>query len=255
MSLVLLEKQAAVATMTINRPDHHNSLDLDTSKALDAAAREIESDAAISVVILQGAGRAFCGGGDIFAFADHMDDLETYVRALLEVQNRFVLRMARMPKITIAAVHGSAAGAGLSLAAMCDMCVADEKARFVPAFAAIGLSPDSGGTFGLARAVGTRRALRLFLAERSFSAAEAEAWGLVTKIADSGRVADEARKLAEDIAAKGPDAVSNTKRLMGRLDNGVLEDQLHHELESIVRCMKKESFRHAVNAFTRKGAD
>jgi len=136
---------------------------------------------------------------------------------------------------------------------MCDMCVADEKARFVPAFAAIGLSPDSGGTFGLARAVGTRRALRLFLAERSFSAAEAEAWGLVTKIADSGRVADEARKLAEDIAAKGPDAVSNTKRLMGRLDNGVLEDQLHHE--SIVRCMKKESFRHAVNAFTRKGAD
>lgn len=254
MSLVLLETREAVATLVINRPNQHNSLDLETSRALEAAARQIESDPAIGAVILRGNGRAFCGGGDIFAFADHMDDLEAYARELLEVQHRFILRLARMPKITIAAVHGSAAGAGLSLAAMCDMCVAEENVRFVPAFAAIGLSPDSGGTFGLARAVGTRRALRLFLAERSFSAIEAEAWGLVTQLAKPGEAEQEAQRLGGQIAATGAEAIANTKRLLGRLDSGILEDQLHHELESIVRCMKTERFREAVRSFTNRSA-
>ncbi|MCW0200086.1 enoyl-CoA hydratase-related protein [Sphingopyxis sp.] len=252
MSLATLETRGPVATITINRPGHHNALDLETAQALEAAAREVAADAQISVVLLRGAGRAFCGGGDIFAFAEHMDDLEAYVRELLAVQHRFILRIARMPKIAIAAVHGSAAGAGLSLAAMCDMCVAEEDVRFVPAFASLGLSPDSGATFGLARAVGTRRALRLFLAERSFSAIEAEAWGLVTKLADRGQAVAEAERLADRIAATGPDAIANTKRLLGRLDTGILEEQLHNELESIVRCMKTESFRSAVRSFTEK---
>lgn len=252
MSLAILETRGPVATITINRPDHHNALDLEAALALEAAAREVAADARVGVVILRGAGRAFCGGGDIFAFAEHMNDLEAYVRELLAVQHRFILRLARMPKIVIAAVHGSAAGAGLSLAAMCDMCVAEEDVRFVPAFAALGLSPDSGGTFGLARAVGTRHALRLFLAERSFSATEAEAWGLVTKIVARGHVIEEAAQLADRIAATGLEAIANTKRLLGRLDTGILEDQLHNELESIVRCMKTDSFRSAVRSFTEK---
>lgn len=252
MDRILLEKRGAVATIVINRPDQHNSLDLETAMALEAAARDVASDAAIGAVILRGAGRAFCGGGDIFAFAAHMDDLPSYVRDLLDAQNRFVMRLARMPKVTIAAVHGSAAGAGLSLAAMCDMCVAEADVRFVPAFASLGLSPDSGATFGLARALGTRRALRLLLAEQSFSAVEAEAWGLVTKIAASGQGIAEAERLADRIAETGMEAIANTKRLLGRFDIGALEDQLHNELESIIRCMDTDRFRAAVRSFTEK---
>lgn len=252
MDLILLEKRGAVATIVINRPDQHNALDLETARALEAAARDVASDSNIDALILRGTGRAFCGGGDIFAFAAHMDDLQAYVRALLDAQNRFVLHLARMPKITIAAVHGSAAGAGLSLAAMCDMCVAEEDARFVSAFASLGLSPDSGATFGLARAVGARRALRLLLAERSFSAVEAEAWGLVTRIAGPGQASQEAERLAERIVGTGTQAIANTKRLLGRPGISTLEEQLHDEMESILRCMNSDSFRAAVRSFTEK---
>jgi enoyl-CoA hydratase/carnithine racemase len=252
VSLAAVDKRGAIATITINRPDQHNALDLATSRALEAAAHDVETDKDILVVILCGAGRAFCGGGDIFAFAEHLDGLEAYAREALEVQHRFILSLARMPKITLAAVHGSAAGAGLSIAAMCDMCVAEEDARFVPAFASLGLSPDSGGSFGLARAVGARRALQLFLAKRSFSAAEAEAWGLVTSIANRGEVMAVAKNLALDLVAIGSEAIAGTKKLIGDLDAQELEVQLRSELEGIIRCMRTQAFGEAVRSFTNK---
>lgn len=252
MSVILLEKRETVATITLNRPDNQNAFNLELAQALDRAAQDVASDPRIGVLIVRGAGRAFCGGGDIFAFAEHMDDLSNYIRELLNTQHRFLLQLARMPKVTIAAVHGSAAGAGLSLAAMCDMCVAEEDVRFVPAYAKLGLSPDGGGTFGLARAVGTRRALRLFLAEPSFTAAEAESWGLVTRIAAPGQGLAEAERLAGQIAGIGTEAVAGTKRLLARLDAGELESQLEEELECLLRCMDNARFREAVRAFTQK---
>lgn len=254
MPPVLLEKQGAVATIVLNRPGSRNALNLDLATALADTARGLADDPAIRVVILRGEGQAFCGGGDIFSFAEHMDDLAAHIRALLTALHRFLLEMARMPKLTIAAVHGSAAGAGLSLAAMCDLCVAEEDVRFVPAYAKLGVSPDGGGTFGLARAVGTRRALRLFLAERSFSAAEAEAWGLVTRLAAPGEGIAEAQRLAAELAGIAPEAAANTKRLLGRMDGGDLEGHLHDEMESIIRCMDTEGFREAVRSFAAKKA-
>lgn len=254
MGWALVEKREAIATIIINRPDQHNALDIRTAEALEAAARDVAADDDISVVILRGAGRAFCSGGDVVGFAENMDNVEAHVRALLEVQHRFILTMTRMPKISIAAVHGSAAGAGLSLAAMCDMCVAEEDVRFVPAFASLGLSPDSGGTFSLSKAVGSRRALQLFMARRSFSAIEAHDWGLVTSIAPTGDVAVEAERLAETLVATGPQAIAETKRLISKLDASALEDQLGEELESIVRCLKTPRFQSAVRAFMARKA-
>lgn len=249
MSIVLVEKNREIASITLNRPEYQNAINLDMAIMLDEVAREISLDPAIQVVIVRGAGRAFCAGGDIFSFAQHFDDLSSYIRQLLTAHHRFLTQIARMPKLTIASVHGSAAGAGMSLAAMCDMCVAEEGAKFVPAYAKLGVSPDGGGTFGLGRAVGPRRALKLFLADRAFSAKEAETWGLVTKLAAADQLDMETRKLAEQLVATGEDAVSNTKRLLGKLQNGDLDDQLSDEMESLLRCMDTARFQNSIREF------
>src|SRR5216684_3736386 len=136
----------------------------------------------------------------------------------------FNTTLRRMPKIVLASVHGSAAGAGLSLAFVADLCIAAEDARFTPAYAKLGVSPDGGGTVGLAASVGPRRALQIFLAEDSFSAAQAYDWGLVA-----------------------------TKALIHRAHVTPIEQQLDAERDAIIDCMHTDEFRVAVKKFTSKG--
>lgn len=252
MTIVQLQRSGTIATITMNKPTSRNALDLEMARMLVDAVDEIASDTSIRAIILRGNGPAFCVGGDIRAFEDNLENLATYIRELLETMHRFLTTLARSPKVSIAAVHGCAAGAGLSLAAMCDMCVAEEDAQFVPAFAKLGLSPDSGGTFGLARAVGIRRALQIFLSEQSVSARIAESWGLVTRLAPTGQAAAEAERLANLIVGCGADAIANTKRLLGRMESLDLDSQLDDEMESILRCMDTDTFREAIAKFLQK---
>jgi enoyl-CoA hydratase/carnithine racemase len=161
--------------------------------------------------------------------------------------------LRRMPKIVIASVHGSAAGAGLSLAFMADLCIAAEDARFTPAYAKLGVSPDGGGTVGLAASVGPRRALQIFLAEDSFSAAQAYEWGLVAKVVPAVELKAATRELALRLAQNAPAGLATTKALIYSAANTPVEQQLDAERDGIIDGMQSEEFRIAVKKFTSKG--
>src|SRR6201996_5867042 len=174
----------AIATITLNRPASFNSIDLSIAKRLRELAAEVEASDDVKVLVIEGAGRAFCAGGDLptLGAAAAADTIAPVVGELLHHYHAFIASLRRMPKIVVASVHGSAAGAGFSLAFMADLCIATDDARFTPAYAKLGVSPDGGGTVGVTAAVGVRRAMQIFLAEDHFTAQQAHDWGLVAKV-------------------------------------------------------------------------
>src|ERR1700761_7304989 len=179
----LLAIDGTIATITLNRPAAFNAINLAIAKRLEQLAAQVEADPDVRVLVLQGEGRAFCAGGDLqtIGAAVEADTIAPVVGELLQHHHAFIASLRRMPKIVLASVHGSAAGAGMSLAFAADICIAAEEARFTPAYAKLGVSPDGGGTVGVVASVGTRRALQIYLAEDSFSATQAVEWGLVVK--------------------------------------------------------------------------
>src|ERR1700686_2147711 len=181
----LLRIEGPIATITLNRPAAFNSIDLSIAKKLKQLAADVESSDDIRVLVIEGEGRAFCAGGDLATIgaAAAADNIAPVVGELLQHYHAFITTLRRMPKIVLSSVHGSAAGAGLSLAFVADLCISAEDARFTPAYSKLGVSPDGGGTAGVVAAVGTRRALQIYLAEDSFSAAPAHEWGLAVKVA------------------------------------------------------------------------
>src|SRR5712671_6151655 len=171
----LLRIDGPIATITLNRPAAFNAIDLSIAKKLEQFGAEVEASDDIRVLVIEGQGRAFCAGGDLqtIGAAAAADTVAPVIGELLHHYHAFITTLRRMPKIVLASVHGSAAGAGLSLAFVADLCIATEDARFTPAYAKLGVSPDGGGTVGVVASVGTRRALQIYLAEDSFSAAQA----------------------------------------------------------------------------------
>ena len=247
-----IETQGRIAFLILNRPEAFNAIDLDMAVRLRHLVGQVDASSAIRVLVIRGAGRAFCGGGDIRHFAANLDDLGPTIRALLTPYHEFLVRLRSMSKLVVASLHGSVAGAGLSLAAMCDLCIAADDTRFTPAYAKLGVSPDGGGTYGLARAVGPRRALQIFLAEDGFSARQAETWGLVNRVVPGDLLADETRRFAERLAATPMEAISNTKRLVLGDCASDLQTQLSDEMESLIRCMSTDAFSQAVRQFVER---
>jgi enoyl-CoA hydratase/carnithine racemase len=174
------------------------------------------------------------------------------VGELLEHYHAFITTLRRMPKIVLASVHGSAAGAGLSLAFVADLCIAAEDARFTPAYAKLGVSPDGGGTVGVVASVGARRAMQIYLAEDSFSAAQALDWGLVAKVVATAELKTATREMARRLAQNAPTALAATKALIHRSHVTPLEQQLDAERDAIIDCMHTDEFRAAVKRFTSK---
>jgi len=247
-----LARNGAVATITLNRPDAYNAIDLAMARRLRDLAREVASDPDVRAVVVKGAGSAFCGGGDIRYFVSNLAEIDASIRALLDAYHEFLTQLALMPKVTIACVQGPAAGAGMSLATMCDLCIASEDARFTPAYAKLGVSPDGGGTYGLPRAVGARRALHVLLAEGSFSASQALAWGLATSVVPAADLEAETSRYAQRIAAHSPEVVANTKRLLRETATASLHDHLNNERESLLQCMATPTFAAAIDKFVHK---
>jgi enoyl-CoA hydratase/carnithine racemase len=173
---------SAIATITLNRPHAFNAIDPSISVCLEGLAKHIEAAEQVTVVIVEGAGSAFCAGGDLQTIAGDPDSLRTVLGDMISHYHAFIVALRRMPKLVITSVQGSAAGAGLSLAFMGDLCIAADDARFIPAYGRLGVSPDGGGTVGLVGAAGPQLALRIYLAEDSVSAAQAFAWGLLAKV-------------------------------------------------------------------------
>ncbi|HEY9275468.1 enoyl-CoA hydratase/isomerase family protein, partial [Achromobacter sp.] len=180
---LFLETDGAIATVTLNRPDALNAIDVAMAQDLQRAAQWLETRDGIRAVLLRATGKAFCAGGDISMFMGDPSQVRATLLDLFTPLNDFIARIARMDKVWIAQVHGIAAGAGLSLVLACDLAIADTEARFMTAYLKLGATPDAGMTHGLTRVLGARRALDLLLRHDAFSAGDALAWGIVTRTA------------------------------------------------------------------------
>jgi enoyl-CoA hydratase/carnithine racemase len=250
--VALLAVDGAIATVTLNRPAAFNAIDLAIAQRLEALAKEIEANDRVRVLVIEGEGRAFCAGGDLQTIggAAEAGKIEPVVSELLKHYHAFIESLRRMPKITLSSVHGSAAGAGMGLAFVTDLCVAAEDARFTPAYAKIGVSPDGGSTVGMVGTVGTRRAFQILLAEDSFSAQQAYDWGLVARVVPAAGLKAETRKFAERLAQTPTAAIAATKSLIYQAPVTPTKQQLDAEERKIIDCMQTDAFRAAVKKFT-----
>lgn len=253
MDPVLVERQNAVATITLNRPERRNSLTTEAKRGLRDALAEVATDASVRAVVLTGAGGHFCVGQDL---AEHAETLERdAAHAFDTVADEYtpvIEAITGMPKPVIAAVEGSCVGAGLSMALACDLLVLSEAARLATAFAGIGLTLDSGLSHTLPRAVGDSRARRLVLLGEPFSAAEAVAWGVAATTTPAGEALTTADALATKLAAGPTAAFAESKRLLAETWDRSLADTLAAEGRAQARLGLTDDHAGAVRAFLAK---
>lgn len=231
---VLFERRAGVATLTLNRPDVGNAIDVALARGLFEAVTIAADDDAIRCVVVRGNGRMFCAGGDVKALQGAGGDLPALLREILASLHPAILGLARMAKPVITAIQGPAAGAGLGLAAVGDIALAEPAAHFSMAYAKIGLSPDGGATWLLPRLVGLRQAQELALTNRRVTAQEAVEMELITRVVAEGALAVEVEALASALADGPAQALGRTKRLLMAGSNASLEAQLEAESDAIV---------------------
>lgn len=240
--------EAAVTTLTLNRPDALNALTAELRRELLGAVKAAGRDPDVRAVVITGAGRAFCAGADLRAGSGERE----FRRVLTAEYNPLIEAIRAMQKPVVAAVNGVAAGAGVSLALAADLVVAAEDAKFVPAFGRIGLVPDSGLTRTLVRAIGRHRAFEILMGERQLTAAEAQAAGLVSAVVPADRLAGAARELAERLATGPTRAIGLTKRLVADAEDASLADSLAAEAALQEVAGRTEDHAEGVAAFTEK---
>jgi len=243
-----------VATITLNRPDAMNSLNDDLAQDLRAAVEAVSADEAARVCVLRGEGPAFMAGGDIRFFSEVLDkdDAPSNLASLFDNVHDIIRLLRAMPKPVIAAVHGSAAGYGLSLMASCDMAVVSESTKFTLAYRHLGVSPDGGSTWFLPRIIGVRKTMELALLGDRFDSAAALEMGLVNRVVPDDDFDASVADLAAKIAAGPAQALGRTKALIyGSMENG-MSDQLDAEQENFLACAGTDEFREGVTAFLAK---
>jgi 2-(1,2-epoxy-1,2-dihydrophenyl)acetyl-CoA isomerase len=248
MAEIETSRDGAVLTITLNRPDVLNAFNRAMHEALAGALKEARDDE-IRAVVVTGAGRGFCVGQDLTEFREAPGDISDRLRSTYH-PNIHAVRALEKP--VIAAVNGPAAGAGLSFACACDIRIAADAASFIPAFINIGLVPDSGGTFFIARLLGAARAFEWMTSGRSLTAAEAHAWGLVSEVVEADGLHERAAELAGSLAAGPTKATGMTKRLFDAAPNNTLDEQLELEAQLQSAATKTEDFREGVAAFLEK---
>jgi 2-(1,2-epoxy-1,2-dihydrophenyl)acetyl-CoA isomerase len=244
-----------VATLTMNRPEKLNAFTGAMMKVLPEKLARLGADPAVGCVVLTGAGRAFCAGGDVKAMAEGVEfaaeGLEQKA-ALLRAAMEASRLLHEMPKPTIAMVRGAAAGAGLSLALACDMRMAGETAKLTTAFARVGYSGDFGGSYFLTRLVGPSKARELYFTADVVDAGTALALGLVNRVVPDDDLERETAGLASRLAAGPRIAYRYIKRNMNAAETGTLSEILDLEAWHHARCGMTEDHRNAAQAFLEK---
>jgi 2-(1,2-epoxy-1,2-dihydrophenyl)acetyl-CoA isomerase len=237
--------------VTLNRPDSSNTLNIQMAMDLLAAAMTCGRNSSVRAVVLTGAGKNFCFGGDLRAMAAKGSGADAYVRELTTYLHEAISHFVRMDAPVIAAVNGTAAGAGVGLVAMSDLAVCAASAKFSLAYTGVGLTPDASTSFLLPRAVGVKRAMDLFLLNRTLDATEAVDWGLVNRSVPDAQLLSEALKLGEQLAAGATGALGHTKRLMAT-SLGALESQMVLESQTISARAGSEEGQEGIAAFLSK---
>ena len=252
---LLSERQGNILVLTMNRPERKNAFTRPMLYAMEDALQAAADDPEVRAVVLTGAGGAFCAGGDVKAMSEGQDKNLSFYEQRKGLRDRMeVSRMLHeMPKPTIAAVEGAAAGAGLSLAMACDFRIAADTAKITTAFAKVGLSGDFGGTYFLTQIVGTAKAKELYLLSPIISGKEAAQIGLVNRSVDEGKALEEALNFAAPLAAGAPLALG---RMKGNLNlaagGGSLLEVMDLEADNHTNSSATADHKEAAKAFVEK---
>jgi 2-(1,2-epoxy-1,2-dihydrophenyl)acetyl-CoA isomerase len=253
---ILIAREGPVATLTLNRPDALNALDLAMVEALVARTSEVATDDSLAVVVLRGGGKHFMAGGDIRTFAASLSKAPAERRSdfqrMVERMHLAIEQLHRMPHPVVAGVHGAVAGFGLSLMNACDVVVAADDAYFASAYRHIGLTPDGGGTWTLPRIVGLRKALEILLLGERFDAREALRLGIVNRIVPTGELDTAVAAIVSSLVAGPRQALRGAKRLVRDGVARSLSEQLEAEAVSFGACTADADFEEGVRAFLAK---
>ena len=248
---VLVDVRDRVATITLNKPAASNALDLEIARELLSAALRCEDDPGVRAVVVTGAGKHLCFGGDLRGMSEQGERVTAYLNELTTHLHAAISSFTRMRAPVIAAVNGTAAGAGIGLVCMTDLAICGKGSKFSLAYTGVGLVPDGSTSFLLPRIVGRRRALELFLLNRVLTAEEALAWGLVNQVVDDADVLGQSQALAARLAAGPTEAYGAVKRLMTTSEPG-LEQQMAIEGRAIAAQAQHPQGREGIAAFLDK---
>jgi len=253
---VLLEtKQDGIVTLVMNRPERMNALSNELASSLNETLDRIAKDDSVHVVVITGAGRAFCAGGDLAVIGKGRESGDSHsLEPLLRAGMQAVLKMRTMPQPVIAAVNGAAAGAGMNIALAADIRVAGEEAVFGQNFAKVGLFPDYGGTYFLPQLVGPAKAAELFYTGDMIDAKMALSLGIVNHIFPGPALEAEAMKLARKIALGPSVAIRAVKDVIFGKEKEALEEALEREVREQIRCFLSEDCKEGIRAFFEKRA-
>jgi 2-(1,2-epoxy-1,2-dihydrophenyl)acetyl-CoA isomerase len=248
------EVRNSVAHVRLNRPDAANALDLQMARELMDVSLETNHDPDVRAILLTGTGRFFCAGGDLKSYAAYGEELPKHLKEVTTYLHSAVSRFTRGNAPLVAAVNGTAAGAGMSLACSCDIVLAGESAVFTMAYTKIGITPNGSSTYFLTRKVGLNSALELTLTNRVLSGEEAREYGIVTRVVPDDQLMAEATQTAEEIAAGPTAAFGEARRLLHSGLVETLETQMELETQAIASMSETDDGREGIQAFLEKRA-
>jgi 2-(1,2-epoxy-1,2-dihydrophenyl)acetyl-CoA isomerase len=237
-----------IAALRFERPERMNVIDVEMAQGFEAAVGRALDDTEVRVITLSGAGRCFMAGGDLGALRA-ADDKPQMARDIIGPVHRTLVALSESPKVSIAAIHGPVAGAGMSLAMATDLCLAAEGTTLTLAYPKVAVPADCGATWALVRLVGLRRAMELALLSPTIAAADAQAIGLVNRVVPSEVLEAETAGLARKLAAGAPLALGLLKALLRQSLDTPLPGQLDAEEEGFVACAATQDFAEALEAF------
>jgi len=249
---LVFEVTEGVGLIRLNRPEDGNAITLEMAQELLEAASRCEEDPEVRSVVLTGSGKMFCAGGDLKVFAAHGDRVSSYMKKVTQAFHAAISRFNWMDAPVVGAINGTAAGGGLSLALATDIAIAAESAKFTMAYTRVGLSPDGGSTYFLARLVGLRRAKEMMLLNPVLSARQALEWGLINGVVADEQVMSTALETAQQLAHGPTLAFGATKRLLLAQAPAGLESQMEWESRAIAAMAGSPDGQEGMAAFLGK---
>lgn len=251
-SAVLLDRRDGIAVITLNRPERANVLDLELSAALIAAVDAVAEDTSVRALLLRAEGRHFCGGGDIGDFVKARHDIGSLLDTHIPPLHRAIARLAGLPVPVVSALNGPIGGGGIGLALCADVVLAAESMKLRGGYSAIGLTPDAGASWFLARRVGAARAKEIFFTNAPLSAQRCLDWGIVSAVWPDAELAERATALVASLARGATGALGRAKWLVDNAALHSLAEHLDHEHRAMVVSGRTADAVEGVTAFAEK---
>jgi len=252
LETIIYEIQGNVATITLNRPDAKNAINLQMAKDLLSVALTCNADPNVRALIICGSGNTFCVGGDVKEFHANIDVLSNHLKEITTYLHAAISILSRINVPLVVGINGFVAGAGIGLACLGDIIVATESSRFTVAYTGIGLTPDAGTTYLLPRAIGLKKASELILTNRQLSASDALAIGLVTNVVPDGEIIPHINSVATQLATCATRALAMSKNLLQRGWTETLETHMQNESDVISQLGHTDDAKEGILAFAEK---